>query len=484
MPQTYRVTDPTTGRTVKLTGDSPPTEAELTEIFSKLDSAPAQSTPKATQPSGDGAVEGFVKGVAKSALGTIEGAGKAIRSIPVIGPILASGPEVTLPVSTQPSNTAQAVGKLAGDAAQFMVPGMGAGSRLAQAAKAATLTYAQTGGDPVTSGVSGAITAALPAAGIASRTADALQTSAHKSIAQALGATKEWAKTEAAKLAPQVLKRGIGGSRQAMLELAENASKRVGGELNAAIESAAKSGETISGDAIRDGLGVIRDTFFVARPDGSRLAIPGTENVIRRLSSLDRFVSDLGADIPVDKAVAVRRVWDQIVDEAGLFGRQGVSSGADNAGAFATKQASDAFRKLINESPSLDVLNRESSFWQGLQGVLKETIHRTQAQSGGLSQAVQGTAGAVAGGMVGDSGWDRTRNAVMGGIASRQVVRLMQSPTWATKISAPLKTSLAAALASGSAARVEAMSRAIIQSLPSQLRPKAEESQPAAGVSR
>lgn len=33
---TYKVTDPTTGRTVKLTGDSPPTEQELEEIFASL----------------------------------------------------------------------------------------------------------------------------------------------------------------------------------------------------------------------------------------------------------------------------------------------------------------------------------------------------------------------------------------------------------------------------------------------------------------
>lgn len=33
---TYRITDPKTGRTVRLTGDSPPTEAELEDIFAKL----------------------------------------------------------------------------------------------------------------------------------------------------------------------------------------------------------------------------------------------------------------------------------------------------------------------------------------------------------------------------------------------------------------------------------------------------------------
>lgn len=45
---TYRVTDPATGRTVKLTGDSPPSEQELTQVFSSL--GPATQTP--TQPAG------------------------------------------------------------------------------------------------------------------------------------------------------------------------------------------------------------------------------------------------------------------------------------------------------------------------------------------------------------------------------------------------------------------------------------------------
>lgn len=40
---TYRVTDPTTGKTVRLTGDSPPSDAELEEIFSGLNKAPPLS---------------------------------------------------------------------------------------------------------------------------------------------------------------------------------------------------------------------------------------------------------------------------------------------------------------------------------------------------------------------------------------------------------------------------------------------------------
>ena len=43
---TYQVTDPDTGRKLKLTGDSPPTEQELEEIFSQFDSPTPQSLPE------------------------------------------------------------------------------------------------------------------------------------------------------------------------------------------------------------------------------------------------------------------------------------------------------------------------------------------------------------------------------------------------------------------------------------------------------
>jgi hypothetical protein len=44
----YRVTDPETGRTLKLTGDSPPTEAELEEIFASQDRYASGSAPTFT----------------------------------------------------------------------------------------------------------------------------------------------------------------------------------------------------------------------------------------------------------------------------------------------------------------------------------------------------------------------------------------------------------------------------------------------------
>lgn len=78
MPQhTYTVTDPTSGRKVKLTGDSPPTEAELKEIFSHVND-PKTAVGKSWMskaadwlPAAGGAVGGIVGGIG----GTVGGLG-------------------------------------------------------------------------------------------------------------------------------------------------------------------------------------------------------------------------------------------------------------------------------------------------------------------------------------------------------------------------------------------------------------------------
>jgi len=109
---TYRVTDPATGRTVKLTGDSPPTEQELEEIFASLPQAkmeqpqaqavdaggepslsmfekPAQPMKMPEESLTDKAIgvgesvlsigSGLTTGAAGGMLGTLEGIAQAVR---------------------------------------------------------------------------------------------------------------------------------------------------------------------------------------------------------------------------------------------------------------------------------------------------------------------------------------------------------------------------------------------------------------------
>ncbi|HEX7932539.1 MAG TPA: hypothetical protein VF573_05610, partial [Paraburkholderia sp.] len=306
---------------------------------------------------------------------------------------------------------------------------------------------------------------------VARKASDALETGARKEMAQALGATKEWAKAEAAKLAPQMLKRGIGGSREAMLNTAKATAARVGGQLNDAYRLAAEAGETVPADIIAGNVQLARDALQVKNAAGKRVTIPGTEGVVQKLDELADFVQSLGPDIPVDKAAHVKRTWDAIVSKAGLFGPKATASSTDNANAWAVREASNSFRQMLNTNPDISSLNKEAAFWTGLKNVLKETQKRTQAQAGtGLVQAGTGGAGALIGAMSGDSTTDRATKAVIGGLAARQLTKLIQSPAFRTTVSGPMKQQLADALASDSAGRILGATQRIIASLPAQLR--------------
>lgn len=99
---TYRVTDPATGRTVKLTGDSPPTERELEDVFKSLapaGGAAAPAAPAAAAPSSpllayNGITGSLIpKETQLRAASAIAGSEQAplnpeVSRIPLLGPIL------------------------------------------------------------------------------------------------------------------------------------------------------------------------------------------------------------------------------------------------------------------------------------------------------------------------------------------------------------------------------------------------------------
>lgn len=377
-----------------------------------------------------------------------------------------------------PHGTAQQVGFAGEQLGEFFIPAAKAGvlakvpgvSRVAgraiPAAQAALTTGAH-GGSGTEAGVSGAITAAIPGGAQLQGAAGRMRTGAHKEMAQALGATKEWAKSEAADLAPQMLQRGVRGSREAMYAQARTTAKAVGQKLDDAYRSAAQAGDAVKGDIVRGNIQLSRDALMTADAAGKRVAIPGTERVLGQLDRLERFVEKLGPDIPVDKAAHVKRTWDRIASKAGLFGPRATASATDNADAWAIREASGSFRQLLNSNPTIAALNAEAAFWTGLKGVLRETQKRTQAQAGtGLVAAGTGGAGAVIGATTGDGGID---NAIIGGLAGRQLVKVVQSPAFRTSVSGPVKDKLADALASGSAERIASAVGRITASLPSQL---------------
>lgn len=406
-------------------------------------------------------------GAAKSVPDAVFGLGKVFRDYTPVGYIsdaIQPGAFDQKPPEIVPTNTAQEGGMLAGQIAQFFVPGPTGATRLlragGEAVKSGVLTAGQTGGDPAAAATSAGLSAVVPAAGAVTRASRGLRAGAEKSMAQALGATKESMKVDAARLAPEMLRRGVRGSRGAMLARAGDMADRAGKGIDEAVKAAAARGVTVDGRAAIDGIARTREGFIV-----NGAPIEGTQRIVKRLDKLEAFVSQLGPDIPVDQAQRIKQTWDRIVSKAGLYSNKASASATDSADAWAIREGAGAFRRLLAEAtPDLDRLNKDFRFWGGLRDVLDETVKRTQSQGGGLVSNMGGIGGASA---MAAGGGDFS-DIAMAGFAGQKVIRVMQSPWWRTSVSAPLKNLLADALASGNAERIERAARKIVNALPAQ----------------
>ena len=95
MPQ-YKVTDPTSGKSLILTGDSPPTAAELEQIFAEINKAPApKADPKPTMQASAGMTADWltstldaIQGGAKRAGRTALDLGSLVHKIPGVSQVV------------------------------------------------------------------------------------------------------------------------------------------------------------------------------------------------------------------------------------------------------------------------------------------------------------------------------------------------------------------------------------------------------------
>lgn len=457
--------------------------------------APTAAAPQA-QPESESMLGGVVTGVGKGLANTAIGLGELAHKFPGVSNVVDAiygGPQGdTYEKARQvvaPKTGAEKAGYYGEQIGEFFFPvgdaaKIGKLAKAAEVGKSALLGTAQSG-SAAQGGISGGLTAVLPGGGAANRIASKLEASAEQNVARALGPTKEWAKAEAAKLAPQMLERGVGGSRPQLLARASAETERLGKAIGAEVEAAAQAGQTVSGAKFADAIAQARDTLMMTKGNASgaeskldgmmrglgpdRAPIPGTESVVKRLDKLDDFVRGLGPDIPIDKAQKLKMTWDRIVSKAGLYSQKTGASATDAAAAWATREGAGAMRTLIAKgNPTIDNLNREYAFWRGLRDVLKETEKRTQAQSSGLTASIFGAVGAGAGFASGDSFTDRLEKGALAGMAGRNALKLLQSPAWQTQVSAPLKMRLADALTSGSSHQIASVVRTIAQALPAQ----------------
>lgn len=475
--------------------------AKYPRIYDDIPTTQTKTEKPKDRTSGLATLGDFVIGALKGGGETAINLGQMLRSIPGANEVInlglqASGipglsgaqmpPEASGRVfrsareSMTPTNTAQSVGKGTERVAELIVPAgvVGRASRGAAAAVEALLpsggrvaavlpTVARMGvegvggaamseaqgGSPVAGAVLGA---AVPVVGRAvSGMTGALRSQASKQVMQALGPTKERFKAVAEKIAPQVLSRGLRGSREELKAKASEMASQVGQQIDDAITDYGQ--RTASTQPIVDALEASKAPFVVQTANG---VVPLDTRALNQIDGLQAVMADIGDTATVQQLVGVRRAWDRIVSQAGGYqqraaGAIGVPL-ADQSEAAVKREGAKAIRQLLDaEVPELSAINREYSFWKSLDDVLGQTLKRTEPQSKGLGARIAQSAGGIIGGTAASGGGilGVIGGAGLGASAARMLERAITSPRWALT-SAHLKNNLAEALASGKATRI------------------------------
>lgn len=406
-------------------------------------------------------------GAVKGALSTASNLGGIARRIPGVSKLDAL--MTPAQVNVTPSNAMESVGKAGEQIAEVAYPSRAitrigtkaaevAGPTLArlvgdtagrvipramvEATGAAGLASAQ-GGDPR---VAAALGAAAPVVGAAmgGKFATGLKQDAEKKVMQALGPTKERFKAMAQRLTPEILRRGLGGSREGLLEKASGMVEEVGGQIDDAIQKFGS--REVGTQPVMQSLERAKDAFRTVAKDGK--VVEFEPRAIRQLDGLQKVIADLGPDARVDQLIAVRRAWDKVVDQAGGFShRAGGAIGVplkDQSEAWAKREASGAIRTLLaGEVPELAAVNKEFAFWKSLSDVLGQTLKRTEPQGPSLGGIVKEAGIAAA---TSSHGLGAALGMAKVGKLANQV---FTSPRWRF-VDARLRNALADALTSGS----------------------------------
>jgi hypothetical protein len=314
------------------------------------------------------------------------------------------------------------------------------------------------------------MTGALSAPKAADAAAEALRTSATDTTAKAMGPSGMDARAEALAIAPEMQARGIRGTRAQQLATVQSGMEKTGVQMDTALDAAKQAGGTIPNAGVRALIQKAKDPMFTPDKNGAPVLIPDFAARFKQLDELDKFVSELPDDIPVEQAKNLKSIYGKIADEAGMYGQNATE--VEKAKGWAAKQLQSALRQgLASGNPDLAALDKEYSFWKRANDILDPAVLKDRTSSGPslVSRAgAEMAAGSVAGGSAGFA-LGGPVGATVGALVGPSVAKLMASPWWKTTVSAPLKSALADAIASGSNTRIAAITKSIIASLPSTL---------------
>jgi len=406
-------------------------------------------------------------GAAKAAARSVLGAGAFLRENVPGGQAIhdaAGGDWATVDLANlEPTNRAQQAGVVGEQIGEFFIPVGGvvgglarkvpalrtaapAIQRIADSATDAGVTLAQGGSVPAAI-ASAALQGVIPSA---HRGEGVVRDSAERNMAQSLGATTNEAKARAAELAPEMLERGVGGTQRGMFRRSQGEVGRLGQLIGAEVSEQAQRGATVKTARFLEDMKAARLEGTQGGEAGIDGAIYGTETILAKLEGLEAFAVSQGDLIPIRHAQAIKKRWDDIVSQSGLYGRHADANPTDRAAAWVIREGANSMRKLISEkSPTLAKLNAEFSFWKGLEDVSAATALRTQAQGPSMTQTLTGGFGAIVGASSGN-----VIEGFLGGAGVAALSSLLRSSYFRSRVAGPLKVRLADALSSGDQGRV------------------------------
>lgn len=273
--------------------------------------------------------------------------------------------------------------------------------------------------------------------------ADVLRREATKQVSeQVLAPGNPRYKPDAARIAPQVLARGLKGGRIDLQQIAEDGMEKAGSEIDAAVQS---NNAPVPTQPILDTLNDRIDAFKVKGQ-----VIPTAAGRVKALEGLRDYIAKLGANASFDE---IKRVRDDFYDTAAKakgYAQAGGNEAIVDTG-WAAREAGSAIRQaLAADRPELSAPNADYTFFKRLNDVLDPNLGRPKATNfvpsgvtGGMS-----TAGAIIGQTLSDVPGLKTAGAIIGSQLLPKIKAITASPAWQLA-AASKKMALADALEAG-----------------------------------
>lgn len=282
------------------------------------------------------------------------------------------------------------------------------------------------------------------AAPLRNAAASGLRGSAVNQMESALAATTRENKVRAARVAPQMVERGIWNRNLPALEArAAERSDVAGRAVGEAVDRVADQRADVL--PLVERMEQAKAEHLDTNDAGGRVVI--NKPAVEAVQALQDVLMEYGDQISMRSLNKVRQNWDATVQRGKGFTTDDVTQ----LKAWAAREGRSVLREELGRaSPDIDRVMAEFSFWQNVEDIAHATNERRVGQSGNLTPTIAGAGGAVLAEALAPGSGIATKlgAAAIGGKLAADLRRLLNSPGY-KMFTAVQKNRLADALATG-----------------------------------